>query len=35
MTYLVTAANGHLGRLVIEALVARGIDPAELVAGAR
>ena len=35
MTILVTAANGHLGRLVVDALLARGADPAEVVAGAR
>lgn len=35
MTILVTAANGHLGRLVVVALLARGADPAEVVAGAR
>jgi NAD(P)H dehydrogenase (quinone) len=34
-TYLVTASNGHLGHLVVEALLARGIDPAQVVAGAR
>jgi NAD(P)H dehydrogenase (quinone) len=35
MTILVTAASGQLGRLVIDALLARGAAPAELVAGAR
>lgn len=35
MTILVTAASGHLGRLVVDALLARGADPASLVAGAR
>ena len=34
-TYLVTAANGQLGRLVVEALLARGVDAASIVAGAR
>ena len=35
MTILVTAASGHLGRLVVESLLARGADPADLVATAR
>lgn len=35
MTYLVTAAGGQLGRLAVEALLARGIAPADIVAGAR
>jgi NAD(P)H dehydrogenase (quinone) len=35
MTILVTAASGNLGRLVIDALIARGAAPAEIVAGAR
>ena len=35
MTILVTAANGHLGSLVIDALLERGADPADLVATAR
>lgn len=35
MTYLVTAASGHLGRLVVESLLTRGVDSAEIVAGAR
>jgi NAD(P)H dehydrogenase (quinone) len=35
MTILVTAASGQLGHLAIDALLARGVDPAELVAGAR
>ncbi|WP_350348943.1 NAD(P)H-binding protein [Agromyces sp. G08B096] len=35
MTILVTAASGQLGRLVIDALLARGADPAEVVATAR
>lgn len=34
-TYAVTGASGHLGRLVIEALIARGIAPADIVAIAR
>lgn len=35
MTVLVTAASGHLGRLVVDALLARGAAPADLVAAAR
>lgn len=35
MTILVPAASGHLGRLVVESLLARGADPAEIVAGSR
>jgi len=35
MTILVTGASGKLGPLVIDALLARGADPADLVAGAR
>lgn len=35
MTILITASTGHLGGLVIDALLARGVDPAEIVAGAR
>jgi NAD(P)H dehydrogenase (quinone) len=35
MTILVTGASGHLGRLAIDALLARGVAPSELVAGAR
>lgn len=35
MTILITAASGHLGHLVVEALLARGADPATLIAGAR
>ena len=35
MTYLVTAASGHLGRLAVEALLADGIAPTHIVAGAR
>lgn len=35
MTILVTAASGHLGRLVLDSLLARGVDPATLRAGAR
>ncbi len=34
-TYAVTGASGHLGRLAIEALVARGIAPERIVAIAR
>ncbi|MFW8745817.1 NAD(P)H-binding protein, partial [Mesorhizobium japonicum] len=35
MTILITASTGHLGRLVIDALLARGADPSDIVAGAR
>ena len=35
MTLLITAANGALGRLVIDSLLARGVAPSEIVAGAR
>jgi len=35
MTILVTAASGHLGRLVVESLLARGVTPADIRAGAR
>ncbi|MBT9606066.1 SDR family oxidoreductase [Microbacterium sp.] len=35
MTLLVTAANGHLGRLVVDALLARGIAASDIVAGVR
>ncbi|QCR18819.1 SDR family oxidoreductase [Agrococcus sp. SGAir0287] len=35
MTVLVTGSTGHLGRLIVERLVARGAAPADVVAGAR
>lgn len=35
MTYLVTGATGQLGHLVVEALLRRGVDPAEVVATGR
>ncbi|TPX04620.1 NAD(P)-dependent oxidoreductase, partial [Schumannella luteola] len=35
MTILVTAASGHLGRLVIDALLARGVAASDIRAGAR
>jgi NAD(P)H dehydrogenase (quinone) len=35
MTILITASTGQLGHLVIDALLARGADAAQLVAGAR
>lgn len=35
MTILVTAASGQLGRLVLDALLDRGVDPATIRAGAR
>src|SRR5688500_7977041 len=35
MTVAVTAASGHLGRLVVRALLDRGLPAGEIVAGAR
>ncbi|MDQ1113435.1 NAD(P)H dehydrogenase (quinone) [Microbacterium testaceum] len=35
MTLLVTAASGHLGRLVVDALLERGIAASDIVAGVR
>lgn len=35
MTLLVTAATGHLGRLVVDALLERGVAASDIVAGAR
>ncbi|MCJ1707935.1 SDR family oxidoreductase [Microbacterium sp. VKM Ac-2923] len=35
MTLLVTAASGNLGRLVIDALLARGIEASDIIAGVR
>lgn len=35
MTVLVTGANGHLGRLTVLALLARGVEPSTVVATAR
>ncbi|WP_166868651.1 MULTISPECIES: SDR family oxidoreductase [unclassified Salinibacterium] len=35
MTILVTGTSGHLGRLVVESLLARGVAPSEIRAGAR
>ncbi|MFI7586729.1 NmrA family NAD(P)-binding protein [Spongisporangium articulatum] len=35
MSLVVTAASGHLGRLVLTDLLARGTDPGRIVAGAR
>ncbi|WP_449407685.1 SDR family oxidoreductase [Microbacterium maritypicum] len=35
MTILVTGATGQLGRLVIQSLIERGVDPQSIVAGAR
>jgi NAD(P)H dehydrogenase (quinone) len=35
MTTLVTAASGHLGRLVLDSLLARGVAPGSIRAGAR
>ena len=35
MTYVVTATSGHLGRLVVESLIERGIAPDQILATAR
>ena len=35
MSYIVTATSGHLGRLIVEALLARGATPDSIVATAR
>ena len=35
MTTVVTGATGHVGRLAIEALLARGVAPTDLVATGR
>jgi len=35
MSIVVTAATGHLGRLVLEALLAKGVTPSDIVAGGR
>jgi NAD(P)H dehydrogenase (quinone) len=35
MSIVVTGATGHLGRLTVEALLERGVDPAEVVATGR
>lgn len=35
MAIVVTAATGHLGRKVVDQLLARGVDPAEILATAR
>jgi len=35
MSIVVTGATGHLGRLVVESLLERGVDPAEVVATGR
>jgi NAD(P)H dehydrogenase (quinone) len=35
MTILVTGASGHLGRLIVDALLRDGADPASIIAGAR
>jgi NAD(P)H dehydrogenase (quinone) len=35
MSYVVTGATGHLGRLVVESLLDRGVAPAEVVATGR
>lgn len=35
MTILITGASGHLGHLVVDALLSRGVSPETVVAGAR
>jgi NAD(P)H dehydrogenase (quinone) len=35
MSIVVTAASGHLGRLVVQDLLRRGVAPGGIVAGAR
>src|SRR5690606_26811746 len=35
MPIVITAASGHLGRLAVEALIARGVTGSEIVAAAR
>ena len=35
MTIVITGATGHLGRLVVESLLAKGVAPSEIVAGGR
>lgn len=35
MTLVITGATGHLGRLVVESLLAKGVTPADIVAGGR
>jgi NAD(P)H dehydrogenase (quinone) len=35
MSFVVTATSGHLGRLIVQNLLARGVAPADIVAGAR
>ncbi|MEL4319654.1 SDR family oxidoreductase [Leifsonia sp. YIM 134122] len=35
MTIVVTGASGHLGRLAVESLLARGVEPASIVAAGR
>jgi NAD(P)H dehydrogenase (quinone) len=35
MTIVVTGATGHLGHLIVESLLARGVAPAQIVAGGR
>jgi NAD(P)H dehydrogenase (quinone) len=35
MTIVITGATGHLGRLVVDSLLTRGVAPAEIVAGGR
>ena len=35
MTLVITGATGHLGRLVVESLLARGTAPSDIVATGR
>lgn len=35
MSYIVTATSGHLGRLIVESLLARGTAPTDIIATAR
>lgn len=35
MSYIVTATTGHLGRLIVDALLKRGVNPSSIVATAR
>ena len=35
MSYVITGATGHLGRLVVDSLLARGVDPGDIVATGR
>lgn len=35
MTVVVTGATGHLGRLIVESLISRGVEPGEIIATGR